>query len=162
MLALICTVLITYVYSTFLGYCVHWAIHQPWAGLFYKAHMIHHLELYPNTRLVSDKYLSAGSKSTVYTFVVAFTPFFLIPILTFCYDITTLAQSISILLVMGFVGFVNDFIHDSYHVKNHWLNMVIPHYSRLRKLHFIHHLNMNKNFGIYGFYYDKLFNTHKN
>jgi sterol desaturase/sphingolipid hydroxylase (fatty acid hydroxylase superfamily) len=153
--------LVAYLLTSFLGYIIHWAIHRPWAGKAYRAHRAHHVDLYPPGKLISDTYRSAGQQSTVYTFVMAFAPLLLIPPVLWITGVFTFGMALSAVLAMGISGLLNDTIHDSYHVKDHWLGRVVPGYDRMRQLHFIHHVNMRKNYGIYSFVWDRIFGTLK-
>lgn len=159
MLSVVLVGLIAYLLTSLLGYVIHWAIHRPWAGKAYRAHRAHHIDLYPPGKLISDEYRFAGSQSTVYTFLLAFSPLLLLPIILAIVGWFSIAQAIAALVAMGLVGLLNDIIHDSFHVKNHWLSRLIPGYDRMQQLHFIHHVNMKKNFGIYSFFWDRLFRT---
>jgi len=161
MLSALLVGLVTYLLTSLLGYIVHWAIHQRWAGKAYKAHRAHHVDLYPPGKLISDEYRDAGAQSTIYTFLLAFTPFILLPIVLWLCGVFTFVSALTAILAMGLVGLLNDIIHDSYHVKRHWLSRVIPGYDRMRQLHFVHHVNMKRNFGIYSFIWDKVFKTYR-
>jgi len=157
----IITLIVTYLSTTILGYIIHRIIHNKFAGVLYESHNVHHTKLYPPGKLISDKYLSAGKNSSVWVFTVTFFPFLLIPVWLFVTDILTLNSmllSISLILI---IGFMNAYVHDSFHIKNHWLAKVIPRYHKLQELHFVHHVNMKKNFGIYEFWCDKLFRTYR-
>lgn len=151
----------TYIITAFLGYVVHWAIHQPWSGTAHEAHRRHHVELYPPGDLISDKYRSAGAKSTVWTFLALFSPVVVAPFVAWAMGKLTFTQAITIVATMALVGLANDSIHDSFHVRDHWMSRVIPGYHKMRERHFIHHVNMKKNFGIYSFTSDKIFGTYK-
>lgn len=161
MLSVVLVGLVTYLLTSLLGYVVHWAIHRSWAGKAYRAHRAHHIDLYPPGKLISDTYRSAGDKSTVYTFLLAFMPLLLLPILFWAVGWFTLVHAIVAIGAMGLVGLLNDIIHDSFHVQGHWLSKVIPGYNRMRQLHFVHHINMRRNYGIFSFVWDKLFRTFK-
>lgn len=161
MLSALLTALVTYLITSLLGYVVHWAIHQRWVGRAYEAHRAHHIDLYPPGRLISEKYLSAGKQSTVYTFLLAFSPLLILPVVMYFVGWFSLGMTVAAIAAMAAVGLLNDLIHDSFHVRNHWLSRVIPGYSRMRELHFVHHVNMKRNFGIYSFIWDKVFKTFK-
>jgi sterol desaturase/sphingolipid hydroxylase (fatty acid hydroxylase superfamily) len=161
MLKVICVGLGTYALTSFLGYAVHRALHQKWAGRAYTSHRMHHLSLYPPGDLVSESYRSAGNASTVYTFILAFSPLILIPTLLCAMGIVTFSTAFTSVLVMVLVGVLNDAFHDSFHLRSSFLQKIIPGYENLRQSHFVHHVNMKKNFGIYGFFWDKIFKTFK-
>lgn len=151
----------TYAATGLLGYVVHWAIHQKWAGKAYRSHRAHHIDLYPPGRLVSDEYRDAGSKSTVWTFLLAFSPLMLLPIIFWATGVIAWFQAAAALTAMIVVGLINDVVHDSFHVVRHPLARFIPRFAALRSRHFVHHHNMKRNFGIFSFTWDRLFGTFK-
>ena len=161
MLSVLLVALVTYFTTSLLGYAVHWAIHHTWAGWAYRAHRVHHIDLYPPGKLISDEYRNAGSSKTTYTFVLAFTPLLLLPIMLWLLGGFSLVHALAAIGAMLLVGLLNDVVHDSYHVKDHWLSRFIPGYARMRQLHFVHHVNMRRNFGIYSFVWDRIFRTFK-
>ena len=158
---MIMSIVLTYCLTSLLGYIVHRLIHKPWTGALFRAHQAHHIKLYPPGRLISDDYLSAGKQSSVYTFIIAFTPFLITPVVLACLNVISIYDMISSLITMIVVGLIHDIVHDSFHVKKHFLSRIIPTYETMRRQHFIHHVNMKKNFGIYSFVYDRIFQTFK-
>jgi len=150
-----------YYTTSLLGFVIHWAIHKPWAGKAYRAHRAHHVDLYPPGKLISDVYKDPGHRSTVFTFVLAFLPLLLLPVVLCLFDVITVLSAVAAVFAMVLVGLLDDIVHDSYHVRNHWLSKIIPGYNHMRQMHFVHHINMRKNFGIYNFLFDKIFHTHK-
>ncbi len=147
------------VVGSFVGYCVHRLMHKEWAGPFHRGHMEHHLELYPTTRLTSEKYeISKWYNSGP----VLFTPAAILVVGgagLLCWvlgvslwDFGTFAAGL-----VGF-GFLNDYVHDSFHLREHWLQK-LPFYRKLRRLHFKHHFDMTKNFGIVSLQWDDVFKT---
>lgn len=161
MLVAIVSGIAAYFFASFVGYVVHWVIHQPWAGKAFRAHRAHHIDLYPPKDLVSDVYRSAGHQSTVYTFLLAFAPIVLFPVVAALLGWVSVTTMLCVIGSIGVVGLLNDVIHDSYHVRDHWLARWIPGYAHRRALHFAHHANMKKNFGIYSFTCDRIFRTVK-
>ena len=153
------TAFATYTATTLLGYVIHWALHQRWSGPLRKSHMAHHLVHYPPRDLVSDSYRSAGKDSAVYTFLLAFSPLLLLPIVLWLVGWVSLPVAVAAFFSMALVGLMNDIIHDSFHVRDHWLSRVYPGYESLRIGHFVHHRNMKRNFGIYSFAWDRVFRT---
>ena len=149
-----------YCIASFLGYVMHWALHRRWTGKLNRSHMAHHIELYPPKDLMSDSYRSAGHMSTVWTFVMAFIPLIIIPVIFACVGVLSLLNAISVIAAMIIVGILNDVIHDSYHVNNHWLRK-FPGYAKAQHLHFVHHRRMKKNMGIYEFNWDRMFGTYR-
>ncbi len=150
----------TYMLTTLLGYVIHWALHQRWTGYLNKSHMAHHIRMYPPGDLVSNTYRSAGRHSTVYTFLLAFSPLLLLPFVLWLVGAWALATALVCVGAIAVVGLLNDFVHDSYHVRRHWLGRVTPSfYARLQHLHFVHHRDMRRNFGIYSFAWDRVFRT---
>lgn len=156
------TLLVTYLFVTLFGYLTHRALHQRWMGVFYKAHMVHHTKLYPPADYHSDTYRSAGKNSTSKFFVVISIPIILTLILLGWYEILPFKLVLISLLEMLILGWFHDLFHDAFHVKNHWLNKaplfnII--FKKWNRLHFQHHSNMKRNFGIFDFIWDKALKT---
>ena len=151
-LAVLFTILVTYVVAELIGYLFHRAAHIPGTKL-YKSHMMHHLDAYPPSRFASEKYISIGGNSFVYWFIPLFLLFlgaqFLIlsPIMFGVSAATT-----------GLVAFVNFYVHDTYHLSGNPFAGT-KFFKRLTDYHHVHHRNMKKNFGIYSFFIDRLFGT---
>lgn len=147
--------------ATLLGHCIHWSLHRKWTGPAHRSHMEHHLVLYPPESLTSKAYKKA---KWYHSGPFLFTPAFLI-ILGAAWGLTCLlGLPFWALLTFGATlasyGFFNDWAHDSFHVDGHVLERLST-WRRLRNLHFIHHVDMNKNFGIVNFAWDKVFKTFK-
>ncbi len=154
--------LVAFLIVCFFGYGVHWLLHQKWMGRAFEAHMTHHLKLYPPNDYYSlDKYRSAGEDNTFYTFAFASLPLLLVPIILCYFGVFSIIFTIYILSEMLIIGFLHDYLHDAFHIYNHCLNK-FRFMQKLNELHFQHHLNMKKNFGIFNFWFDKLFKTYVN
>lgn len=161
MLGALFAALVAYTITAFLGYVVHWVMHQRWSGPLRKAHMVHHLVLYPPKDLVSVSYRSAGSSSSAWAFVAALIPLMCVPVVLALLTIVSWTSAALAFAAMAFVGITSDVVHDSFHVRDHFLSRVIPRYADMRALHFQHHRNMKRNFGIFSFICDRLFRTHQ-
>lgn len=147
------------VFASFAGHWIHWVLHQPWAGPAHVGHLQHHLTHYPPGKLTSDTYFSAKWYHSG--------PFLFTPPLVFLLAVLggmlwLLHAPAWILLVFGIslVGFglVNDYAHDAFHVRRHWL-MRFKWYKKARKRHFVHHNNMRVNLGILSYAWDRVFGT---
>lgn len=158
MLNLLLILIITGIFTVFLGYIIHKLFHNPSSRWFYHAHMNHHMIQYPPTSFFSDSYKSAGKDSTVILFVIAFAPILLGVIALTFFGVFSLTTCIASLLGLVFWGWMHNYVHDHFHLKNTWLTY-IPFFIKWRKLHYIHHLDMTKNLGIIWFGWDKLFKT---
>lgn len=162
MLAIFLTAFITYFICSLFGYVVHRAIHQKWTGAINKSHMAHHLKLYPPTDYLSDIYRDAGKDDTFKIFAVAAVPVVATPIVLGVTGFLPLSLVITALVVMGLMGFLHSYIHDSFHIRNHFLNrvpVVKDLFKRWNALHYLHHVDMQKNFGIFAFHWDRVFKT---
>ena len=163
MLAILITALIAFFLSSLFGYVVHRSLHQKWTGRLNQKHMTHHLILYPPTDYLSVKYRQAGVDNTVVTFAIAAIPLVAIPIVLGYLGILPLPLVITALVVMGLMGFLHDYLHDAFHIKNHFLNR-IPGLRNIfaywNRLHYLHHIDMQKNFGIFLFHWDHVFKTY--
>ena len=165
MLAIFITALIAFFVSSLFGYVVHRALHQPWTGSLNQKHMTHHLTLYPPTDYLSDKYREAGKDNTLYTFAIAAIPLVLAPIVLGILHIIPLSLVLTCLIVMGIMGFLHSYLHDAFHIRNHFLTRIpiIKHlFARWNHLHYLHHVDMQKNFGIFLFHWDHLLKTYWN
>lgn len=150
-IAVVLTILITYIIVSLFGYFSHKALHKPFMGRFYKSHMVHHLEKYPHKDFVSEIYRFAGKDDAFWIFAIISLPILFIPIVLMAFGLPLYLAIISIIEMLQ-VAFLNDYIHNSYHIKNHYLSRApfIRHlYFRLQYIHYLHHRNMQRNFGMF-------------
>jgi len=164
MLVLLFIILFTFIGTTFFGYWAHKSLHMKVFKFFAKSHSVHHDVLYPITDYKSDKYRSAGKDSTVIFFAIASLPVLAIPCLLALFGVVSLFQMIVMLAVMLFTGWLHDYVHDTFHLNKHWIHnlpLINNYYQKLEKLHYLHHIDETKNFGILVFWWDKLFHTLK-
>lgn len=162
MIGILITAVIAFFVTSLFGYVVHRSLHQPWTGHLNKKHMTHHLVLYPPSDYVSDKYRNAGADNTVITFVFASIPMVGIPITLGIFGILPLPEVITALVVMIGLGLLHNYIHDAFHIENHFLGR-LPGLRNIfaywNRLHYLHHVDMQKNFGIFLFHWDHVFRT---
>ncbi len=141
------------------GYWLHRALHQSWMGVLHRAHMMHHLVLYPPTNFSSETYRDAGKDNSTWTFLAIGLPLLCSPLLLALFtDLIGWMSAIWLVLVIGGVGLLHSFIHDWIHLKAHWFHWILG-TKRLINLHKIHHVDMGKNYGIFSFWWDKLNKT---
>lgn len=163
MIAILLTIFITYTVTSLFGYVVHWALHKSWAGRFNISHMTHHLKLYPPSDFFSETYRDPGKDNTVKFFAFAAIPLIIASIALYFLGVLSLSLTITVLMVEAVIGFLHDYIHDAFHITNHWMGRV-PVLKNIfpiwLKLHYLHHVNMSKNFGIFTFHWDKLFRSY--
>lgn len=145
--------------GSFVGYFAHRAMHEDWTGPLYKGHMEHHLVQYPPGKLTSETYLKpVWYHSGIILFApAALAVFGVAGVLAW---LVGLSLDTYLTFVGGVVAFglLNDYVHDSFHLEKHWLQYV-PGYTRLRELHFHHHDDMSKNYGIVTLLWDAVFKT---
>jgi sterol desaturase/sphingolipid hydroxylase (fatty acid hydroxylase superfamily) len=140
-----------------LAHCFHWLFHQECSGIFYRVHTKHHT-LYTPEDFVSDTYRSPGGDSTIFLFGALFSPFIFSVIAITAFGIVPLWVGIGMMIEMALIALLNDRIHDSFHLtKSVWHRW--PGYQKLFRLHFLHHQNEQKNFGIITFIGDRIFGT---
>lgn len=160
MIGFILTSITAFLVTTLFGQVIHWSLHQPWSGRFNKSHMTHHLVLYPVSSYKSERYRDPGKDSTVKTFGLVALPLLAAPILLFLFGKLSLFLTLWSLAEMLILGWLHDSIHDSFHLhKSFWSRL--PGYKAWAKKHYLHHVNMQKNFGIFTFFWDRLFGTLK-
>ncbi len=143
------------------GYWIHRALHQPWTGPFHRGHMEHHEILYPANRLTSDRYEVAKWYNSG---PVLFTPGAILLLIvgalaTWILGVTLWHFASFGVGLIGF-GLLNDWVHDSFHLRRHFLQRFSC-YRSLRRLHFLHHVDMEANFGIVSLHWDSVFKTMK-
>lgn len=144
--------------GTFIGWFIHWAMHERWSGKLHRAHMTHHLKLYPHSDLLSDTYRDAGADNGL----LVFTPGIALVvgvfgIVLFCFGVPVIGLIAAVILSI-LVGAANDLLHTSFHLRGSRLQR-FGWFRTLRSLHFYHHRNMKKNLGIIWFGWDRLFKT---
>ena len=145
---------------TFFGHAVHWMLHQKWSGRLFKSHMIHHYKLYPIKDFESIEYRSAGKDSTTKTFVVFSIPVAVLPFVVSYFGFIPITIAILSFAIGIIIGLFNDWAHDSYHVIGHPLRK-LPMWKYWRDMHYQHHADTTKNYGIWYFFWDRLFKTYK-
>lgn len=137
------------------GYGFHRLLHTRWTGSLNKAHMTHHLKLYPPEDYLSNPYRGAGADNTTYRFVAAALVVALAIALVFPWSI-----SLPLLGELALVGALNSYVHDSTHIRGHWLERFWI-YRRWRALHYQHHVDMTRNYGIVTFLVDRVAGTYQ-
>lgn len=163
MAVILLAIFISYIFASFFGQLIHWALHQSWTGFLNQAHMSHHLEKYPPEDFTSDTYRSAGGQSTPKYFIILALPVIIGPIVLGVMGILPLSIVLIVLGMEGLMGFLNDRVHEWIHIENHWITRVPvlrTLFTKWFKLHYLHHVDMNKNFGIFTFHWDRLFGTY--
>lgn len=145
---------------TMLGHSIHWMIHQRWAGKLYKAHMTHHEVLYPVTDFLSDTYRQPGKDNTIFTFLVFSIPVFAVPVFLFVYGTLPLVTMALLIVEIFFIGWLHDYLHDVFHLRGHILKR-IAYFRHLTDVHYMHHVDMQKNFGIFFFVWDRAFASYQ-
>lgn len=147
-----------FVISSLIGQGVHWALHQQWMGRVYRSHDQHH-RLYPIHDLTSKRYRNARwQDSGTFLFAVPFVAIVLLLCLLGWLVSAPGSWIIAAVLGLGVFGIVTDIVHDHYHLDNSLLAN-FAWFKRCRELHFVHHLNSERNFGIVTLAWDRLFGT---
>jgi sterol desaturase/sphingolipid hydroxylase (fatty acid hydroxylase superfamily) len=159
---LIVVAILTFLVVTLFGHIAHWCLHQPWAGKVHQAHLTHHIRLYPPSDFMSVQYRDAGKDATPKFFILTGAPLILAPIILCGLGVIHWPVMLTILLTEAVVGYPHNYLHDAFHIQDHWMSRVWP-IDRLFKLwvelHYIHHVDMTSNYGIYTFLWDKVFGT---
>ena len=118
-------------------------------------HYCHHEETYPYDNMTSLEYQSSHD---TWPWIIPIVLFGYIPIYLYYkkYDIEYRLYIIYMLQLTMHVFFIS-YIHDSYHIDNHWLNDY-GWYKENKIYHYIHHID-NKNYGILTYIFDHVFGT---
>jgi sterol desaturase/sphingolipid hydroxylase (fatty acid hydroxylase superfamily) len=160
MITIFITIIVAFIFSTLIGHILHWSLHKKWTGRLKRSHMSHHLIMYPPHNLSSDVYKSSGKDSSVIIFTLAALIIMCITTLVSLLLLHSISIMITNIIVITTNGLLHNYIHDSFHLNKSWLDK-FEYYKEIKRLHYIHHTNMKKNFGIFSFFYDKLFGTFK-
>lgn len=161
MLSIICAIVVTYIGTTLFGYVVHRSLHQSWTGKLNRSHMTHHLKLYPPSDFYSEKYREAGTDSTVKIFAAAAVPVVALPIVLWAFGVLSLGVMTLVIVEMLVIGWLHDHLHDAFHITNHPLTK-FKLFNHWIDLHYLHHIKMQRNFGIFSFGWDRIFKTYWN
>lgn len=113
------------------GWLMHQAIHRsPWAWL-RAAHWTHHEALYRGHKFLQPlPYQPTGDR-----------------------------WRFALLVELAAYTLVSDYLHDAFHVSGHALER-FPLFWRLRRLHFMHHMDPRTNLGIAYFHVDRICGTY--
>ena len=145
---------------TFLGWFFHFCLHRKWSGQFYRSHQYHHSVLYPPNSFLSEEYREPKKDNSVILFAIVFAPFVIVQLLLTILQVIPLVLGIVMLVEMGIIAFLNNALHDSFHLyKSFWHKFWF--FDKLQKLHLIHHQRQNTNYGIFNFWFDRIFRTYK-
>ena len=161
-MSIVFAMILTYLIITAYGYIGHRILHKPWAGIFNKYHMTHHMVLYPSNDCLSDSYRSAGADNTVKAFAIMSLPIMAIPFILFTFNFISLYLMLIIIFEMFLIGWMHSYFHDVFHIRNHFLSkipIIKVLFNKFVILHYMHHVNLEKNFGIFTFFWDRLFRT---
>lgn len=149
--------LATWMIGTLAGWTGHWALHQPWAGRFFKAHLTHH-RLYPPKSLQSEQYREPGRDDT--TLLLA--PLIIGAVMAWLLVLTFLGvswiETLCLIVLGAVVGLLHEWLHQAFHLETHWLDR-FRWFKVLRDLHFEHHRSARVNLGVIWFGWDRLFKT---
>ena len=119
-----------------------------------KPHMTHHLKLYPATDFLSEKYRNPGKDTAVFLFAP-----FVLGLIGIVFLVVPFPYSLAFAIQLLFHSWLTNYIHDSIHVKGHFLER-FRWFIWLRHLHLQHHVNMRRNLGIMTFEVDKVLDTY--
>jgi sterol desaturase/sphingolipid hydroxylase (fatty acid hydroxylase superfamily) len=165
MLSILIAATLSFLITTLFGHISHWSFHQPFSGSIHKAHMTHHLKLYPPSDYLSETYRQAGGDSTPKFFVIAAIPLLLIPIMLWLFGIISGPAAITVLIVALVVGLMHNYLHDAFHIEGHWMYRIYgirSLFAHWTTVHYLHHVDMSKNYGIFTFFWDRIFGTYIN
>lgn len=152
----ILTLFIGFFVVQYLGYWTHRLLHRPELACPARAHAQHHEIHYTPDDYLSDIYREPPLKDRPIWYylpgALVFTglSLWLLP----------LYLAIPLIAELAFLGWLNDYLHGAFHLRNHWLER-FKWFWRLRKLHWQHHREENTDYGIFSWFPDKLHKTFK-
>lgn len=145
--------LLAFIGVEFAGYLFHRLMHTKWLGPLHRAHMAHHLAMYPPQDYLSKSYRKTGTDSTTWRFVAFGTTIGLLALW-----LTPIWISLPVVIALVVMGGLNSYMHDTIHVSPHVLER-FDWFLDLRVTHHVHHVEMGKNFGVVTFWADRIFGT---
>lgn len=155
LLNVLIAIVASFFFAEAVGFFIHKLAHWPGSGKLFRNHLHHHAVIYPPENYTTKKYVANVRTS----FLPVFVPLFIV-----CNAVawTFFSWPIALIffLMSSGVSLVSNYMHDSFHVENHWLDRFRWH-RLLRELHHVHHKHTRKNLGIYMFLYDRLFRSFK-
>jgi hypothetical protein len=151
----------------------HWFAHQKWTRDMHRYHMDHHLVLFPpryffgnpkvKPELLQYRWIDYIPLVRAESFWHEF-PMYAIGALIVYGGYFIGATKVSIicgLVELVVVGLVGNSLHNSFHIKGHWLER-FDWYHQIRALHYLHHQgSMKHNFSILNFRLDKLLHLYQ-
>jgi sterol desaturase/sphingolipid hydroxylase (fatty acid hydroxylase superfamily) len=155
MLALAVSLVVGYFVIQTTGYIVHKALHHPALGLIHETHDVHHKKMYPpEDYLNTGKYREVPNEAQPYKYYAAAA----VPLVIGVFAFLPLSIAIALVTELAVVAWLNDWLHQKLHIKGYWLERY-SWFHRLRELHWWHHVDDSKNFGIFSWFADRLFGT---
>jgi sterol desaturase/sphingolipid hydroxylase (fatty acid hydroxylase superfamily) len=143
-----------------LGYLWHrFCAHLGYAGdIIRKPHFEHHEIYYPHNNMETFIYRVKGFlKGDSWPWFVPILSIYTVVLYLWWKQIINKKMLITITIWMMFHIYLISYIHDSYHIQNHWLNR-FDWYRENKVCHNLHHY-YNCNYGISNYSMDRLFGT---
>lgn len=145
-------VILTFILSEAIGYGIHWAAHKSWSGPLFRAHLVHHAMYAP--KVFEHVVYESKFRSS---FAVWMAPVF-VALLVIAFSVLPWPLAVVCFVTLVCNAAITDIIHQSFHVKNHWLRM-LPVVRRGKVLHQLHHRHTQSNLGITCYVWDRVFGT---
>lgn len=159
MLSVLLTIPISFMILSLFGYVLHRMLHQPYMGKFYRSHLVHHFKLYPPEHFSSLVYREPGKDNTVIVFLMFGAPLIVLPIVLCFWGVISWPVFVCASICLAVFGGLNNYLHDAFHLTEHWL-LRYGWFKRLVALHYLHHVHVQSNYGIYWFGWDKVFGSY--
>ena len=172
---LIATLFAAALFAELVGYLLHRVLHSDLLPSLSRSHLIHHLVHYgpqqpmrtPAYRDATDGRVALGNVGLEWTAPIAL-------ILLLCWGGMNLLgvswpyQLVALITMISWAVFMFSYLHDRMHLQGFWMArapLFKNWFLRARRLHDIHHHSLNdhgqmdRNFGIGFFFFDRLFGT---
>jgi Fatty acid hydroxylase superfamily len=145
---------VSFLVAEAIGWFLHRLAHCPWAGPYHRYHMRHHLEFYPPERFSSDRYLGDFKTSLV----VWMAPFFVV-LGAIAYALMALPAWLAAVAGAGAAAWLNDSLHTAFHLRETLWSGLGDWFARRKLRHFLHHVDMLANMGIWEHAIDRRLGT---
>jgi len=139
--------------GSFLQSMLHrWLGHRVGGRFFQRRHVLDHHRTYSASHLVSSEYSAAERSLTPYYAVPA------VVLIALLRAVLSLAPFLSFTTTILISFVAHAYIHKHYHLRHTWLERS-RWFRRHRDLHYVHHRDARRNYGVIHLFWDRLFGT---
>ena len=146
-------ILLSHYIASFVQISLHYVLgHRTLGGLFHQRHVYEHHGIYSGSALLSETYSDKEKDASVYYIIPAALlvslAYLTLPLDLFIVHVLSLATSFA----------AHVYLHHQYHLRSPFLKR-FGWFQQKRRLHLLHHRDMQKNYAVIEFGWDRVFGT---